>query len=130
MKSCHILLVSAYTPLTRFADELANYFNLTPIHIGAIFREEVSSNSPLAAEIKEYMDNGKVIPSELTNRLIESKLKEIDGDILIVAYPRTGEQFQLLTKLLNNLGFSINRVWQLKLADYAQFIEYKKSSDV
>ena len=79
---------------------LCDKFGLFHLSTGDLFREISSQNSPLANEIKSLIDNGKFVPDELTIKLVENKLSEIDSQkgILFDGFPRTIKQAEMLEK--------------------------------
>ena len=96
------------------AKSLCKKFDLVHLSTGDLFREIVSQNSPLANEIKSYIDNGKFVPDELTIKLVENKLSEIDSQkgILFDGFPRTVFQAEMLEK-----SVKIDYVFEIKISE-------------
>ena len=96
------------------AKSLCEKFGFYHLSTGDLFREISSQNSPLANEIKSYIDNGKFVPDELTIKLVEKKLGEIDSQkgILFDGFPRTVFQAKMLEK-----SVKIDYIIEIKLSE-------------
>jgi adenylate kinase family enzyme len=121
--------MSPFTPVGQFSNELAAHYDLTKIDVGHIFREIIVTDSPLSHEIRAYMDSGNIVPPVVLNKVLEYKLDTIEGDVLFQGYPRTTEQYHLLTRLLEMYGIEINRIWQLRLTNYDYYISCQRTSE-
>lgn len=85
------------------AKSISNKYNIPHISTGDIFRKNISERTPLGIEAKRYIDNGQLVPDELTIDIIKSRLVEEDckGGYLLDGYPRTVEQAEALQSFLN-----------------------------
>ena len=100
------------------AARLAKEFNLTVISTGKLLHEEVSRKGALSAQIEPYLNDGLLVPDEIVVRLIEQKLKEMDGTTrgyVFKGYPRTLVQAYILDGILKKQGSSISCVINLKV---------------
>ena len=72
------------------------------ISSGEIFRSYIKKQDNLGREIESYVSKGKLVPDELTVRILEKRLKEPDVDkgVILDGYPRTVEQAKKLNELL------------------------------
>ena len=52
------------------AKSISNRYSILHISTGDIFRKNISENTPLGVEAKRYMDNGQLVPDEVTNKMI------------------------------------------------------------
>lgn len=84
---------------------LARFLGLPYISTGDIFRG-------LGGEIKQILDQGKLVDDQTTSKIVEKKLKgeEYRNGFIFDGYPRTMEQIKLF-----NPGF--DKVIQLDLSD-------------
>jgi len=84
---------------------LAKKFDIEHLSPGEIFRSEMKKNSSLGQRVKEYMDAGDLVPTDVVVNLIVSRLlwpKPLKGFILD-GFPRTEEQSQLFReRYVNN----------------------------
>src|SRR3989344_2121927 len=84
---------------------LAQFLGLQYISTGDIFRE-------MKGEIKELLDQGKLVDDQTTSKIVGEKLKEEDyrNGFIVDGYPRTMEQINLF-----NPGF--DKVIYLDMSD-------------
>jgi adenylate kinase len=97
---------------------LAQKLNIPHISTGDMLRESAASGSLLGKKAKALMDNGQLVPDEIMIGLIKQVLsspKCKDGFILD-GYPRTLAQAEALTKLMDELKISLDKVINIDLA--------------
>lgn len=85
---------------------------LAHIATGDLFRAELAAETPLGREVKSYMEQGALVPDELTIRLVEKALtdgKAAQGFVLD-GFPRTIAQAEALAELLAKRGWAIDLV--------------------
>jgi len=78
---------------------IAKTFSVPHISTGVILHGIKSdAGNPLAAEVMNYMDNGKLVPTELVNKLVVDRIKKDDCKFgyAMDGFPRTLEQAQFL----------------------------------
>jgi len=90
---------------------LADRFNLKHISTGEIFRQAVIEGGVLGQKVKEVIDQGQLMPDEITNNLVADKIK-ISQDFILDGYPRNLAQAQFLAKLVPGI-----KVINLQLSD-------------
>lgn len=85
---------------------LSQALHLPHISTGDIFRQHVKDGTELGKEVDAIMKAGHLVPDELVNRIVESRLVQPDcaKGFLLDGYPRTVPQAQLLDKMLTQLG--------------------------
>jgi len=72
------------------------------IHVstGDIFRENLKNETPLGLKAKSYMDEGKLVPDEITNDMVKKTLDDIsDKSWVLDGYPRNLNQAEFLSKI-------------------------------
>ena len=86
-----------------FRDQLG----IPAISTGDMLRRESEKHSSAGKLIDGLLADGRLVPDELVNRLLEARLAEDDCKygFLIDGYPRTVEQGAHLTDILDSLGF-------------------------
>ena len=79
---------------------LAKSLKLPYVSTGELFRDEVSSGSELGKQIKKYMDDGELIPNELTTTFLKEKLSDsaYDKGMILDGYPRNASHLPILDK--------------------------------
>ena len=72
------------------AQKLAEKLGIPQISTGDLFRENISSGTALGLEAKRYLDAGDLVPSELTNKLVEDRIEQPDAadGFILDGYPR------------------------------------------
>jgi len=73
-------------------------FGLPHISTGEIFRTNIKNNTELGKQAKQYIDNGELVPEELTNNLVANRLAETDckNGFILDGYPRNIAQAKFL----------------------------------
>ncbi len=85
------------------AKRLVEKYNWVHLSTGDMFRFNIKNNTELGNLAKSYIDNGELVPDEVTTKmLIEEvrKYKDADG-IIFDGYPRTTAQADDLDELLS-----------------------------
>ena len=79
---------------------LSEKYNIPHISTGVIFREIREQNTELGKKVREFVDNGILVPDEITNELIAKRLDEPDCQkgFVLDGYPRNLEQAEFLDK--------------------------------
>ncbi|AIT60326.1 adenylate kinase [Corynebacterium doosanense] len=96
---------------------LSEKLNVPHISTGDLFRANIGEGTPLGIEAKQYMDAGELVPTEVTARMVESRLQEPDAaeGFLLDGFPRTVEQAQILAGLLENSGHALDGVLNFRV---------------
>ncbi len=96
------------------AQMIADKYNIPHISTGDIFRANIKNGTELGKKAKEYMDQGQLVPDELTVQLLLDRVKNDDckEGYVLDGFPRTIPQANVLDEELSKLGdhvdFSIN----------------------
>lgn len=85
---------------------LSGVLHVPHISTGDIFRQQVKEGTELGSEVQAIMQAGGLVPDELVNRIVQSRLAQPDcaGGFLLDGYPRTVPQARLLDELLGRMG--------------------------
>lgn len=76
--------------------------DIVHVSTGDIFRENLKNNTPLGLKAKSYMEEGKLVPDEITNDMVKKRLEEIsDKSWVLDGYPRNLSQAEFLSKITN-----------------------------
>lgn len=91
---------------------LSEKLNIPHISTGDLFRANIGQGTPLGIEAKQYMDAGELVPTDVTARMVRSRLEEEDAKagFLLDGFPRTVEQADILTELLAEKGEKLDAV--------------------
>jgi adenylate kinase len=96
---------------------LASVFSISHISTGDILREAAAAGTELGMKAKELMDAGHLVPDEVMIGIIRDVLRtdrSVPGFVLD-GFPRTVPQALALTKLLEELNLSIDRVINMEV---------------
>ncbi len=92
------------------AARLAVHYGVPAISTGDIFRANVGGNTELGLKAKSFMDAGELVPDEVTNDMVRTRLAEDDvtQGFLLDGYPRNPDQAVELDLMLVDLGVDID----------------------
>ena len=84
------------------------------ISTGDIFRENMKKQTELGKKAAEYSNKGLLVPDEVTNGMVEKRLKESDckNGFILDGYPRTIPQAEFLDSIMK-----IDKVINFELSD-------------
>ncbi|MFH1071826.1 MAG: adenylate kinase [Nanoarchaeota archaeon] len=76
------------------AEIIAKEFNIPHISTGDIFRENIKKKTELGKTAQQYMNQGLLVPDEVTNRMVRERISQPDCDqgFILDGYPRTLNQ--------------------------------------
>ncbi|MDD4705715.1 MAG: nucleoside monophosphate kinase [Bacilli bacterium] len=89
---------------------LVEKYHYNYISTGKLLRKEVSDNKPLAKDIKKMIDTGNLVSDEIVTKLLEVKLKKINGPFVLDGYPRNISQAKNLELILKKLNLNIGHI--------------------
>ena len=92
------------------AKSISNRYSIPHISTGDIFRKNISENTPLGIEAKSYIDNGQLVPDEVTINMVKDRLQQDDckNGYLLDGFPRTVHQAEALDNFLTEREESID----------------------
>ena len=87
------------------AERLVEKFGIPHISTGDMFRKALKEGTELGLKAKSYMDQGKLVPDEVTVGIVKERLMETDCQkgFLLDGFPRTIQQADALEKILAKL---------------------------
>ncbi|MEA3210089.1 MAG: adenylate kinase [Chthoniobacter sp.] len=80
---------------------------------GAILREETKAGTPLGIEAEKLTSQGKLVPDEMVNGLVQDWLAKHDGSFVFDGYPRSLGQAAALNEMLEIRGTPLDAVLSL-----------------
>ncbi len=89
------------------------------ISTGDLFRANIGEGTALGKEAQSYMDAGKLVPTELTARMVKDRLSQDDAaeGFILDGFPRTVEQADLLADMLKDFGVELNAVVNYEVSE-------------
>ncbi|MCD6415165.1 MAG: adenylate kinase [Planctomycetes bacterium] len=92
------------------AQRMAKRFAVSHASTGDIFRRAMAQGLRLGLEVADYLDNGKLVPDELTSRVVAEMVIESVEDYILDGYPRTIQQARDLERMLLERGEALDGV--------------------
>ena len=88
------------------AKQIADKYSIPHISTGDIFRANIKNGTELGRKAKEYMDQGLLVPDELTCDLVMDRIQQDDckEGFILDGFPRTIPQAEALTAALDNIN--------------------------
>ncbi len=92
------------------AKMISKKYDIPHISTGDIFRANIKEGTELGRKAKEYMDQGLLVPDELTVDLVVDRLKKDDckNGFILDGFPRTISQAEALKNANQALDFAID----------------------
>ena len=96
------------------AKMIAEKYTIPHISTGDIFRANIKEGTPLGLEAKSYMDQGKLVPDELTVKILLDRVAKDDckNGFVLDGFPRTIPQANVLKEALekqnDKIDYAIN----------------------
>ena len=105
------------------AVQLAEKLEVPHLSTGDLFRENIGNGTKLGLEAKRYLDAGDLVPSELTNELVDDRLSNPDtnGGFILDGYPRSVQQAKALHDMLERRGTALDAVLELRVPEDVLF---------
>jgi len=94
------------------AEQISEKYQIPHISTGDMFRLAIKEGTPLGKEAKRYMDQGDLVPDEVTIGIVQERLGKDDckEGFLLDGFPRTIAQAEALHNLLADMNESIDDV--------------------
>ncbi len=101
------------------AKMIADKYHVPHISTGDIFRANIKNGTELGMEAKKYMDQGLLVPDELTVKILLDRVAKEDciGGYVLDGFPRTIPQAKVLDEALAELGESIDYAIDVDVPD-------------
>lgn len=114
-----IMLGAPGTGKGTVAGILQEKLGIKQVSTGDIFRKNIKEGTKLGKLSKEYMDQGKLVPDEITIEIVKDRLEKTDvqNGAILDGFPRTVEQAKALDKMLAEKGQKVDKVINLSTPD-------------
>ena len=99
------------------AEKLTDLYQIPHISTGDMFRKAQKDGTELGLKAKSYMDQGQLVPDEVTVGIVKERLAEADckNGFLLDGFPRTVQQADALDKILAELGMTLDCVVNIEV---------------
>ena len=101
------------------AKKIAEKYGVPHISTGDIFRANIKNGTELGKKAKTYMDQGLLVPDELTVALVIDRIQGEDckNGFVLDGFPRTIPQAEALDEALKGLGESMDYAIDVDVPD-------------
>lgn len=101
------------------AKMIADQYSIPHISTGDIFRLNIKNGTDLGKEAKTYMDQGQLVPDELTVKILLDRVAKEDckDGYVLDGFPRTIPQANVLDQELTKLGEKIDYAIDVNVPD-------------
>ena len=101
------------------AKMIAEKYGIPHVSTGDIFRANIKNGTELGMEAKKYMDQGQLVPDELTVKILLDRVAQDDckNGYVLDGFPRTIPQAECLTDALSKLGSKIDYAIDVDVPD-------------
>ena len=92
------------------AKMIADKYSIPHVSTGDIFRANIKEQTELGMEARKYMDQGLLVPDELTVKILLDRVAKDDcrNGYVLDGFPRTIPQAEVLDKAVSELNESID----------------------
>ena len=100
------------------AKNIAEKVGITHVASGDLFRAAATRGDELGKQAKYYMENGLLVPDEITIKMILERIDASDCSkgVMLDGFPRTLEQAKALDQALDKKKQKIDRVFYIKVS--------------
>jgi adenylate kinase len=101
------------------ATKLVDLLNVAHISTGDMFRYHIKNDTELGRTAKEYSNQGKLVPDEVTIAMVRERLSrdDVKEGFLLDGFPRSVPQAEALDKILGDLGLPLDHVINIAVSD-------------
>ena len=101
------------------AKMIADKYGIPHVSTGDIFRANIKNGTELGKEAKRYMDQGLLVPDELTVKILLDRVAQEDcaNGYVLDGFPRTIPQANVLDEALTKLGDAIDYAVNVDVPD-------------
>lgn len=101
------------------AKMIADEYGIPHVSTGDIFRANIKNGTQLGMEAKQYMDQGLLVPDELTVKILLDRVAQEDckDGYVLDGFPRTIPQAEVLDKALEELGETVDYAINVDVPD-------------
>lgn len=94
------------------AEKIKQHYHIPHISTGDMFRLAIKEETALGMQAKQYMDEGQLVPDEITNGIVEERLamEDCNDGFLLDGFPRTIPQAEALEEITKKLNKEIDYV--------------------
>lgn len=99
------------------SDFLVEQYHFVHLSTGDLLRDEIAEKSEIGLSAKSYMDQGKYVPDDVMNGIVENKIIKLKDNFILDGYPRTLAQVKFLETVLETINHQIDVVLYLEIKE-------------
>jgi adenylate kinase len=101
------------------ASILSQKLKLAHVASGDLFRQALAKGTELGKQAKVYMEQGKLVPNEITIKMVLERITAPDckGGIMLDGFPRNVEQAKALDEALKQQKKAIDKTVYIKVSE-------------
>ncbi|MDW2798493.1 adenylate kinase [Clostridium boliviensis] len=101
------------------AKKIAEKYQIPHVSTGDIFRSNIKEGTELGKKAKEYMDQGALVPDQLTIGMLMDRIQKEDckDGYVLDGFPRTIPQAESLQKAITEMGQQIDFAINIDIPD-------------
>jgi adenylate kinase len=101
------------------AKKIAQELDLVHVSTGDLFRENLKNETDLGTLAQQYMNEGELVPDDVTVRMVEERLSRPDCEdgAVLDGFPRNPSQAEALDELLEGLDGEVSMASFIKVPD-------------
>ena len=114
------------------ANLISNKYQLPHLSTGNIFRNKLLEKDKMSVSLKKIIDSGELISDEITNKVVEERIKKNDclKGFILDGYPRTIDQALFLNKKLKEKEININKIIDIEIDNKTIINRIKSRSNI
>ncbi|PRO64588.1 adenylate kinase [Alkalicoccus urumqiensis] len=100
------------------AEKIVEKYGVPHISTGDMFRAAIKNGTDLGLKAKSYMDEGALVPDEVTIGIVRERLSQDDcsDGFLLDGFPRTPAQADALENMLSDMNRRLDHVIYIEVA--------------
>ncbi|CAM3609528.1 adenylate kinase [Erysipelothrix urinaevulpis] len=100
------------------SEKIVELLEIPHISTGDMFRDAMANQTKVGLEAKSYMDQGLLVPDEVTDRIVKERLSQDDcaKGYLLDGYPRNPHQAKALAEMTKELNREVELVINLEVS--------------
>ncbi len=104
--------------------KIADKKHIAHISTGDMFRDAISKQTPVGIEAKSYIDEGKLVPDDVTGRMVKERIMmdDCENGYLLDGYPRNSAQADTFNEIAYQIDKPLDYVINLVL-DYEVLVD-------
>lgn len=101
------------------AGKLSERLGIPQISTGDLFRHHIGARTRLGVSAKRYLDAGDLVPTALTNALVDDRLNHSDAahGFILDGFPRSVEQADALAQMLEVRWAALDVVVEFRVSE-------------